>query len=869
MATRAELLNLLKQSRYTYRWGAIAVFDGANIAQRLADHYSLMVHGPAALKPITAERIYLLPDHSAYATLHGLVLAAPRIDFVSNSLQDSQMRVSFELAMGVYTEQRVPLTSATAIKRMINAGVGRSYTFSFDVNLNVAEGDVDQYGAVQLKLGGGTNPRCDLGSSDLAQYEVGQFLLEQIKLRYGDRAVTLPLGWIETDRGHTLPSKFMLRTQAKPGSTTGEGALVLLIARRDGALGDIPADRDFPYLIPDDLGSSPGATILVSNYNPKLLDGEAEAVFGQILFPNERYFSTVERHTDTLDEVVFGRLERPAAAQRAVRPQLNEVGVTAQLLTVEVGGTPRPVTVRASSDSSQVWQWGLRVEGLGSLAGNGAQAVYTPPRQLEDDQKVLLQWVTARHAASGRYHEVCILLQAGSNGIAVNPLLSTEIGPGFSFPISAGGPSEDTPGIKVSWKVLGEGAIVNKQYVAPSNPTVDIDVIVYECSYLTDAGAVYPLGFGYGIVQLNTRETVPHWQTLVLKLKATSTGARPYNNGLHQLAITVTWDTGTNGLPVLPEELATLRLVFHDGREVPLLPDTLEGLTMPDSGSTDPVSKWAFKTQPNRFTPAKGPTGLSQPVGPSESKEVTFYLHTLDVLPARFAVRLTDISNQEHTSSDSGGEQDERILTVTPEHVPLYSAYNFEIKRKRVEGGYTSNDPSEPIGTPEEPNFTRYFTTVDYWNYQLLFNGERVSFVRLQWEEDGPGVRWGSQVANEDGFSYLGYVLNPVVREPVPQTHVRYATELYNPVLYNSDTFLGEVPHSTIIQGERGDAGTLLISLNREVKIFYRQKKLIPGFDLERPFTVVLWDQNGSRHRIQFAFEGDERNKITTSIQPV
>lgn len=869
MATRAELLNLLKQSAYTYRWGAIAVFDGADIAQRLTDHYSLMVHGPAALKRITAERIYLLPDHSAYITLQGLVLAAPRIDFVSNSLQDSQMRVSFELVTGVYTEQSVPLSSATAIKRIINVGVGRSYTFSFDVDLNVVEGEILQYGDVQLTLGEGTNPRCDLGSSDATQHEVARFLFEQIKLRYGDRAVTLPLGWIKTDRGHTLPSKFIFRTQAKPGSTTGEGALVLFIARRDGAVGVIPGDGALPYLIPDDLGSSPGATILVSKSYTKLFDGEAEALFGQILFPNEQYFSTVERHTDTVDEVFFGRMQRPAAAQRAVRPQLNGVGVTAQLVTVEVGGTPRPVTVRASSDSSQVWQWGLRVQGLGSLAGSGAQAVYTPPRQLENDQKVLLQWVTARHVPSGRYHEVCILLQAGSNGIAVNPPLSTEIGPGYSFPVSAGGPGEDTPGIKVSWKVLGEGAIVSKQYVAPRIPTVDIDVIVYECSYLTDAGAVYPLGFGYGIVQLDTRETVPHWQTLVLKLKATAAGARPYNNGLQQLAVTVTWDTGTNGPPVLPEELATLRLVFNDGRELPLLPDTVEGLTTPDSGSTDPVSKWAYKTQPNRFTPATGPVGLSQPVEPSESKEVRFYLQTLDVLPARFAVRLTDIFNQEHTSSDSGGEQDERILTVTPEHVPLYSAYNFEIKRKRVEGGYTSNDPSEPIGTPEEPNFTRYFTTVDYWNYQLLFNGERVSFVRLQWEEDGPGVKWGSQVNNEDGFSYLGYVLNPVVRETVPQTHVRYATELYNPVLYNSDTFLGEVPHSKIIQGDRGDVGTLLISLNREVNIFYRQKHLIPGFDLERPFTVVLWDENGSRHRIQFAFEGEERNKITTSIQPV
>jgi hypothetical protein len=42
--------------------------------------------------------------------------------------------------------------------------------------------------------------------------------------------------------------------------------------------------------------------------------------------------------------------------------------------------------------------------------------------------------------------------------------------------------------------------------------------------------------------------------------------------------------------------------------------------------------------------------------------------------------------------------------------------------------------------------------------------------------------------------------------------------------------------------------------LIRVSEIFYRQKKLIPGFDLERPFLATLWDEHGNRHPIEFGF---------------
>ncbi|MGI4838918.1 MAG: hypothetical protein ACRYF9_14990 [Janthinobacterium lividum] len=875
MATKQQLLQQLKSRSYTAGWGAIAVFDGTRIAQRLADHYSLMVHGSAALTPIEAPHIRTSEDGSSFASLTGMVLEAPRISFISNSLQDSRMLVSFALTKGIYTEHSLSVGQAERVTRIINASVGRTYQFTFEVDLAQQEGTVDPYGAVKLTLGTGQNPHCELGSFDVARRKLGEFLLEQINLRYASHAsVELPLGWIETERGHTLPKSFVLRTQAKPDSASGEGAVVLFIAHPDGTRGGVPDDAAFPYFIPDDPGSDYSATVLVAPTYPKLREGEAERLFGQLLFPNEKYFSVVDRHTDTVDEVVFGRFSKAASAPDAPdapdapRAQRHTPGVTAQVITREVRSPA--VTIQASSDATQVWTWQLETPGLGTLVPNGASATYTPPAALAAGEKVAIQRVLATHTPSGAYHEVCIILQAEANRIEIYPPLVKNFAPNAALLLEA---NDDIyaghPEFRKRWTVIGAGTVAEDGfYVSPENPTADIEVVVYEC-WIEMGTSVTPIGFGYCIVQFDMSTKSAHWENLTLKLKTASTGARPYANGLQQLEIAVTWDTGENGKPLLPEELATLRLVFKDGREVPFLPTTVEGLTPPPSGSNDPVPAWAFSTKRNRFNLARGTNAHGLAAAPNDTRTVPLYLHTLAESPAVFAVRLTDIYNREHTSNVTGGEQDERELTVEPRAVPQYSSYQYDTTNKRVEGGYQSNDPSDQYWKPDNPNNAWNFTSVDYWHYQLLFDQQRIRFLRLQWEEDGPGVRWESPYPKEDAFSYLGYMLVGVERESAPQTHLRYASELYNSVLYDSPDFTDEVPGSRVIDAEKGDTGTLLISLHRVLEVFYRQKSLIPGFNLERTFIAVLWDENGTRHRNSFGFEADKRERVVRNSQPI
>lgn len=755
------------------------------------------------------------------------------------------------------------------VNRLVNLQVGRTHTLSMEVDLAALQGTVDKYGVVQLRLAPGTRPQCDLGGTEYARQRLGEFLLEQLNIRYSSRQPVLPLGWIETERGHTLPTSFILRSHAKPGSTTGESALVALITLPGGQSGIIPDGQTFPYLIPDEITAG-GATLLVSASYPKLLAGEAQALFGQLLFPNTPAFTTVSEHTDTQDQVVFGRLAASSDAPKALRSRANAVGVAAQLVTREVGGTPRPVTIIVSSEANPYWEWALQVPNLGTLEPRGASALYTPPSSLDALGAIGVQRVIAYNSVSGERHEAVVVLQRGPNVIKMTPSLSANFRPGGSDYITAELDWEGVPGLIETWSVVGEGTCNGGMYQAPASPSTDFDIVVYEVGIPID-GVTYPLGFGYSIIRFDLSLPRAHWQSLTMKLRSVNTNAAPYANGLQQFGIDVTLDTGADGQPVLDEELATLRLVYSNGQEVPFLHAAVEGLPNPSAGQV--VPDWAFASHRNRYQLAASASSADPadvpPVAPAAAtpQTRTFYVHTRSEREQDFVVRLTDIYNQEHTSnSDGGGESSEQVLRIRPRGLPDWTQADLSERHRRVIGGFKPGDGSDGgAATPENPDFAWNFQTVDYWHYTLGVNGTAIRILRIEWEEDGPGVRWGSQQPNEDGFSYLGYRLIPKGGVE-PNALLHYATELYNPVLYNSPSFTGQPYNAQIVRAEQGNEGTLLIALHRELNIYYRQKTLIPGFDLERITTLALWDEYGRFYRCIVGFAGNDRIGPTINI---
>jgi hypothetical protein len=854
MATHDELLHTLTGASYTFGWAGVAAFDGALIATALADYYAPLLSDMRTLAAVSAQRIDFDAETENYGTLTNVELAAPRISFRGADLQDSRMRVSFELLRGTYSERRRAPGEAEVIERLVNLGQGRRYQFVVDVHLSRSTADITQ-GTVYLSIGQGSHPLCDVGSSPLAQEMIGQYLLDILNAGHTQQLV-LPLGTLLSERGHVLPTGFVLRTQAKPDGTDEEGALVAFIRGPDGARGTIPGNESLPYLIPDGLDADfkpYSATLLIDRHHAKRMRGEDPKLFGNLLFPNEQYFQTSSTHQDTRDMVVFGRLEVPRTVREMPMGQRNAPGVTAQLVTRHVGANARPVSIQTASLEARGWTWELRIEGLGMLVPQGGCAIYTPPAELPSGTSVQLQRIIARNTLTGAHREVCCVLQSGANIVEFKNLLVDDINPGGTRSMEHGYQPEDDE--TQSWSVLGQGTLSGDIYTAPSVITDDIEVVVYRSTF-ERGGKPVLAAYGYCIVALKAATAVPTpWTTLqTFTIKPAHANAQPYANGLQQFAIDVEVETAAGQTPISDEELATLRLVFNAGVDVDKVPRTLEGLFPDAQGS---VTDWGVKLHRNAFVlagAAPGVTGVDTvPPVVRNSRTKRFYLHTTSETPASLVARLTDRDGVIHTSNIPGGsEADFRVLRVIPKPVPRWSEQQYVMMPTRVRGNHLS-DPTDTFHTKENPDFDWNLYTTDYWRFYHRVDGLHVAFVRLQWAEDGPGVKWESEQNAEDMFSYLGYAL---IRPgaPVPE-FLEFASELYNPVLHNSNPpFEGRPPYAAVHRDEVGNAGGLLLALIRVSEIFYRQKKLIPGFDLERPFLATLWDEHGNRHPIEFGF---------------
>lgn len=869
MATYTELLNTLQADSYTNGWGAIAAFDGATIMPMLSDYYASMIHGVDAGRPIAKdpETIYFLSNDELFATVQSFVFAAPQVSLGTGSLDDPKVLLTYELTRGVYSERTKLPGRPEKIVHLINLAAGRRHTLTVELDLADAIGRIDDQGTARLTLGAASNPLCSLGSTDVAKRAVGERLLEILSARQIGPA-TLVLGSLMPERKFLRPTTFKLRPQAGPVGTAG--ALLALIAKPDGALGQSLRQDDFPYLIPegrDSAGKPYSATLLVSRDYPALRDGEAEQIFGQLLFPNENYFKASSTHHDTQDTVLFGSIALPAQAPagKAVR---NEPGIATQLLTLSAGASASPVSLCASSSNAMGWNWELPQPALGTLdAQAGADAVYTPPASLPGEASVLLQRVIATNRGTGEHYEACFVLQASYHPVAqFDPTLLSDMS--FSTPITLAH-DFDVEDYREEWSVVGRGTAARSgpgkvSYASPLPGGDDIELVVCRIFLQRANGDERLVGYGYVIVQLGEVVPTRKWANLdPFKIRAKQVGAVPYANGLQQFEIEVEIGTGTNEPDITDAEFATLRLAIRGGADIPLIPRTLEGLVPDAEGVT---AQWGYKLEANGYRLASntnGPTGEGQPRGNTRFK--TFYLHTTAGSPATFIARITSADDITYDSTSNGeGEGQERALTVLRRNPEVWTQDLARIPRQRVDGGFLDlGVPPDPNYTVDFPHYGWHLRTCDYWTLEQQVNTLPVRIVRLQIHSDGPPIKWESEQNDEDLFSYIGVAL---IKDASTHRGLQFASVVYEPVLYLPKEFNGVPQHSLIKHGSAPGPGRLLLSVNRVMDVFYRQraqiKETLGAFDFEQPTVLSLWDEDGNCHKLQVSFEELNRDKL-------
>jgi hypothetical protein len=228
------------------------------------------------------------------------------------------------------------------------------------------------------------------------------------------------------------------------------------------------------------------------------------------------------------------------------------------------------------------------------------------------------------------------------------------------------------------------------------------------------------------------------------------------------------------------------------------------------------------------------------------------YLQTTDSLPKVFALRLTDRYGVEHTSNKPS-QDDKRVLTVTPEPVPYLDKDNYLLTVYRADGLWDGKPPNTGQWSITNPNYDWHAQSVDYWSLSYKFQNVIVPFVRVLWDKDGPGAQWASKdQQQEEAFAYIGYRLI-TGSEPIP-SYLKFSSKLYDPILYNTEPPTLAPPNALLDDTLKGSTGSLLLSLHRVMNVFYSQKALIPGFDLEDAFEFTLWDANGNQHRLKVLF---------------
>lgn len=924
MATHAELVELLRGRSYVNGWTAVGVFDGRVIGPMLSDYYAPIVHGFEGVRPLPPDSIELTPTGEYIARIDQIVMAAPRLSFLSGTLQDSRVRVIFDLHAGIYSEATSRAGAPDLVTRYTNLAAAPGHTFSFDLDLAEAEGRIDEDGTSWLTLGGARSPDCTLGSSRLANETVAERLLEMLSNR-SRLPVQLPLGNLIHKRRWLRPTGFQLRVQALAGMEEAH-ALVVFISGVAGQEGIIPDQASFAYLLPQDrdaAGRGYSATLLVAREHQALQEGEAQALYGQTLFPSERNFTVMSEHNETKDIVLFGRLE-PLVGGAASKPSRNQPGVTAHLQTLTLGALP--VNLSASQSVSEGWSWSMSIPDLGSLdpQPGTANAVYTRPETLPNNAPVALQRVIAIHPATGQRIETCFVIQGYAPTTALSSALFANAPPNVPFGVTA--TYDPSLPVAFAWEVLGRGTIsgtsATGSYRTPSEPGDDIDLIL--CQVLIDlgGGTLRPFSTGYSIVQLvPSAGYADQWtRPTPFTLKAKTQNARVFANGLQQFEIEVEVGTGSNQGDITDAEFATLRLAVRGGADIALIPRTVEGLVRNADGI---LPKWGYTLQRNGFklantavlvplpqeAPSKALVELaawakdpSQAFAPQVRdasignvgrlrgapysapnaagslaiegprgavRRQTFYLQTHSTTPETFIVKITAADNSVYASDDDGqGQGADRTLEVIPRE-PLEWQQDLErIPRKRVVGGYVDKSiPPDLQYTVDFPNYDWYLTTCDYWTlrHELpSIPSLPIPIVRLEWAADLMQVKWESEQNNEDLFSYLGFALIESANTP---NALDFASVLFDPLLYNRTEATVQPRFQVIDRVHAPSPGQVLISVNRVTNIFYRQRKKIADenndvFPFENQGVLTLWDEFGNKMRLLIGFETTNRNKI-------
>lgn len=420
------------------------------------------------------------------------------------------------------------------------------------------------------------------------------------------------------------------------------------------------------------------------------------------------------------------------------------------------------------------------------------------------------------------------------------------------------------PQVPRRWRVVsGVGSVDEGLYTAPPQGVEQTSVVLCE---VVRNGVVFFRG--YSVIGEKQQDPDPTWEVplALFTIKVVGgpeleTQGNVLANGYQQLHVQVS--TQTNGVwdPIQEElkyyklsltELASMRLVYKRGEELPFIP--VEDLGIDPGASQElqvhkilsPYFDLAIPSNPGQVPNAEALRANDSLV------EQDFYLHSVApvnstaVLHARFQKDNADGGGDWINTAEEGEEGIGKRITVRSVKP---ATFVYDLTRVRIAGG-SGGEPGN-----DNADFDLILKSQDWWTFKC--RGQE--FIMLEWllpDQLDPGVpefinvssiRWESEKLEETMFSWLGYYFEDVTGN----------NDLENKVAF--DDFMPDVVKDPrlldVAKSTRYEPFTFAVLLCRNDNITFIRPRVHPRPQLDQDLKVALRDKNGNLHKQRISFK--------------
>nr|WP_028694918.1 hypothetical protein [Pseudomonas cremoricolorata] len=409
--SKQDLINQLAKGDALHGWGAIIALGRDALNRRLLTRY---VEGFAAqtfIPPISGEG-FLDANLSEKFVFDQLLLGPLQLSFKHASGSTRELTVTLELIAGRCSSIAQWPGEPKRLRRSHSLHQGMGYRLEVTLPLTLQTMSFANQTQVVLDLQQASAACCTLGSTEVAQRKMGEFLLDQVRTQWG-RDPLVPLLSCSHEGSDPLSiAQYSIQVQKAPtdigngGAREDDGALLILAQLRGSPTAGV-APHALPYLLPDkDDGSGHhDAALLLGRRRSSLVEGLDAGILEHVILPGAYQIAPTERHSPH-DLILFADVV-PSEATAELQPALK--------------GLSAGQSLNLQSTLHAVGQWSARNVTYPLAHGQMDQGRYTASalQDFTGDQQVVV--ISAESTEGGTRKVRSAVVVEAVEGVSISP----------------------------------------------------------------------------------------------------------------------------------------------------------------------------------------------------------------------------------------------------------------------------------------------------------------------------------------------------------------------------------------------------------------------------------------------------------------